>query len=70
MGKDVVIEGVVNKAAWSSSGKVMSILFKGVDRNQFSAVAFDKIKDKLDAAFMGGCGRRTLPARRYEFAAR
>lgn len=51
--KDVVVEGVVSTAAWSSSGKVMNLHFEGTDETRFSAVVFEKNKDRIDKAFGG-----------------
>jgi len=53
MNKEAVIEGVVESAAWSSSGKVMQIRFKNSKETRFSAAVFDKHKSDFDAAFSG-----------------
>ena len=53
MNKEVVVEGIVESAAWSSSGKVMSIRFKNNKETRFSAVIFDKHKSDFDTAFSG-----------------
>ena len=57
LGKEVVVEGVVDRAAWSNSGKVMTIDFKDVDKSKFGAVAFVKLKERLDKAFMGDAAK-------------
>lgn len=56
-GREVLAEGVVDKASWSGTGKVLTIEFKGVDRRKFSAVAFEKLKERLDKAFMGDAAK-------------
>ena len=53
MNKEVVVEGVVESSAWSSSGKVLSIRFKNSKETNFSAVVFDKHKADFDSAFSG-----------------
>jgi len=53
MNKEVVVEGIVESAAWSSSGKVMSMRFKNNKETRFSAVIFDKHKSDFDSAFSG-----------------
>jgi hypothetical protein len=53
MGKDAVVEGVVESAAWSSSGKVMQIRFANSKETKFSAAVFEKRKADFDAAFSG-----------------
>ena len=57
LGREVIVEGVVDRAAWSASGKVMVIDFKGVDNSTFGAVAFEKLKDRLDKSFMGDAAK-------------
>src|SRR4051795_8963751 len=53
MGKDVVIDGVVDSAAWSSSGKVMLIQFKKAAETKVAAAVFEKQKANFDKAFSG-----------------
>src|SRR3954466_15936645 len=48
MGQDVILEGVVSKAEWSSSGKVMQINFNGAEQTKVIAVVFEKNKDKFN----------------------
>lgn len=50
-GKDVILEGTIDKAAWSSSGKVMKATFKGND--QLNVIVFQKKKEAFDKAFNG-----------------
>ncbi len=53
-GEFVTVEGVVEKAAWSKSGKVLNVFFKDADRDRgLQAAAFLKNKEKLDAEFGG-----------------
>ena len=61
--KDVLLEGVVSKADWSRSGAVLTLEFKGVKRDEFSAVAFEKLKERLDRAFMGDAARNFTGAK-------
>lgn len=56
-GREVLIEGVCSRASWSNTGKVFFINFKGVERGGFSVVAFEKLKPRLDAAFMGDAAK-------------
>src|SRR5262245_13314475 len=51
MNKEVIVEGVVETAAWSSSGKVMAIRFKNSKETKFSTVVFDKRKADFDSSF-------------------
>ena len=51
--KDVVIEGVIDTAAWSSSGKVFKATFKDSGDTKLQATIFSKNKDKFDQAFGG-----------------
>ena len=57
---DATVEGVIESAAWSSSGKVMVIHFKGTE---FSGAAFSRIKDKLDKAFSGDVAKTLTGAK-------
>lgn len=52
-GKPVIVEGVVQRAAWSKSGKVMTVQFAGAGAGGFQAAVFAKHKAELDAAFGG-----------------
>lgn len=61
--QEVLLEGVCSKAEWSRTGSVMTIEFKGVDRNQFSAVSFQKLKERLDRAFMGDAAKNFTGAK-------
>jgi DNA/RNA endonuclease YhcR with UshA esterase domain len=51
--KDVTIEGVIDQAAWSSSGKVMKATFKDGGETKLAAIIFSSNKDKFDKAFGG-----------------
>jgi hypothetical protein len=51
IGSRVTLEGTIEKAAWSSSGKVLKATFKGNDK--LTLVAFQSKKDDLDKAFNG-----------------
>jgi hypothetical protein len=51
VGRHVILEGTIEKAAWSSSGKVMKATFKG--NPKLSVIAFQSKKDDLDKAFNG-----------------
>jgi DNA/RNA endonuclease YhcR with UshA esterase domain len=53
MNKEVVVEGVVETAAWSSSGKVMQIRFKDTQESKFLAVVFERKKADFDSAYSG-----------------
>ena len=57
MGTEVLVEGVCSNSSWSKTGSVMFVNFKGVERGGFSAVAFAKLKDRLDKAFMGDAAK-------------
>jgi hypothetical protein len=53
-GETVTVEGVVESARWSSSGKVLNVVFKDTEKDKgLLCAAFDKNKEKLDAAFGG-----------------
>src|SRR5207342_537764 len=45
---EVTVEGVISSAEWSRTGAVMNINFKDSD---LLAVAFKRIKEKLDKSF-------------------
>ena len=51
--KDVVIEGVIETAAWSSSGKVMNAKFKDSGESKLQVIVFVKNREKFDNAFSG-----------------
>lgn len=53
IGQDVLVEGTVDRAEWSRSGKVINIEFKGASADGFIAVAFDRIRKQLDESFNG-----------------
>ena len=63
MGKDVIVEGVVDAAAWSKTGKVLSLEFKGASETRFQAVAFEKRKEDLNKAFSGDFAKNIAGAR-------
>ncbi len=50
-GKPVVVQGKVESAEWSSTGKVMNIRFANAPG--FMAAAFERNRKKLDEAFSG-----------------
>lgn len=52
MGEQVTIEGVIDKAEWSRTGKVMNVSFKDVPQGLL-LVVFEKNKDKFNDAFNG-----------------
>ena len=56
MDKDAIVEGVVERAEWSRSGKVMNIEFKGAE-NGLLAVVFERNRQQLDQAFAGDLGK-------------
>ncbi|MEM8872852.1 MAG: hypothetical protein AAGD32_01220 [Planctomycetota bacterium] len=49
----VTVEGMVEHAAWSRSGKVMNIRFKDVGEKGFMAALFERQREKFDEAFDG-----------------
>ena len=51
--KDVVIEGVIDKAVWSGTGKVMKATFKDGAETKLSAIIFVKNREAFDKAFSG-----------------
>jgi DNA/RNA endonuclease YhcR with UshA esterase domain len=61
MGKDVLLEGTIESAAWSSSGKVMKATFK--DSSKVSIVLFEKKKTDFDNAFAGDVVKALVGAR-------
>ena len=53
-GETITVEGVVESARWSSTGKVLNVVFKDTEKDKgLLCAAFDKNKEKLDAAFGG-----------------
>jgi hypothetical protein len=56
-GGDVVVRGTVKLAEWSRSGKVMNIEFEDTGDKGFLAVAFERNRAKLDAAFSGDAAK-------------
>ena len=52
MDREALVEGVVERAEWSRSGKVMNIEFKGAE-NGLLAVVFERKRQQLDEAFAG-----------------
>ena len=54
--KPVILDGTVESAQWSSSGKVMTIRFKGAGKT-VQAAAFERQKKKLDESFMGDAAK-------------
>lgn len=57
---ETTVEGVIESAAWSSSGKVMNGKFKDSD---LRVAAFSRIKDKLDQAFSGDVAKTLTGAK-------
>ena len=49
----VIITGVCTQAVWSDSGKVMNIKFAGSEQSGFNAVVFDRVRKRLEEAFLG-----------------
>ena len=62
MGQDAIVDGVVERAEWSRSGKVMNIEFKGAE-DGLLAVAFDRKRQQLDEAFAGDVSKALTGAR-------
>ena len=60
MNQEATVEGVIDSAAWSSSGKVMVIKFKDTE---FSGAAFSRIKEQLDKAFSGDVAKTLTGAK-------
>jgi DNA/RNA endonuclease YhcR with UshA esterase domain len=57
---ETTVEGVIESAEWSSSGKVMNAKFKDSD---LRAAAFSRIKEKLDKAFSGDVAKTLTGAK-------
>jgi DNA/RNA endonuclease YhcR with UshA esterase domain len=66
--QDVTVEGTVQKASWSRSGRVMNVVFKGAD-DGFRVVVFQKDRAKMDEAF-GGDAARALTGKNVEVRGR
>jgi DNA/RNA endonuclease YhcR with UshA esterase domain len=49
-GKDVVVEGVVERAAWSNTGKVLRASF---GKDALAVIVFDRDRKAIDEAFGG-----------------
>jgi DNA/RNA endonuclease YhcR with UshA esterase domain len=62
MNRDAIVEGVVERAEWSRSGKVMNIEFKDAG-NGLLAVVFDRKRQQLDQAFAGDLGKALTGAK-------
>jgi hypothetical protein len=61
--KDVVIEGKIDNASWSSSGKVMKATFEGGADSKLSVIIFSTNKDKFDKAFSGDVSKTLTGAK-------
>ena len=59
MGEEVIIEGTIQLAEWSRSGKVMNIEFNDASESRLLAVIFERHRADLDPAF-GGDVAKTL----------
>jgi len=63
-GETVTVEGVIAKAEWSKSGKVFNVEFKDIEADKGLMVsAFQKNKEKLDAAFDGDAAAKLTGAK-------
>jgi hypothetical protein len=63
MDKAVVIEGTIDTAAWSSSGKVMKATFKDAADSKLSAIIFVANREKFDTAFSGDIAKALTGAK-------
>jgi DNA/RNA endonuclease YhcR with UshA esterase domain len=61
--KEVIVEGTIDKADWSSSGKVLKATFKDDGGSKFSLVVFVKNREKFDQAFAGDVGKSLTGAK-------
>lgn len=52
-GKRVYVMGTVSSAAWSRTGKVMNIEFKGAEKRGLLAVVFENRRQRFDDAWAG-----------------
>src|SRR6202034_4189294 len=50
---DVIVEGTISDAKWSTSGRVFLIKFKEADSSEFQGAIFSKNKDVMEKAFNG-----------------
>ena len=62
MNTDAIVEGVVERAGWSRSGKVMNIEFKGAESGLL-AVVFERKRQQLDEAFAGDLAKALTGAK-------
>ena len=53
VGERVTVTGVVSRAAWSRSGKVMNVEFERADADAFGLALFERDRGRFDAAFNG-----------------
>ena len=53
MDSDVIVEGTVESADWSRSGKVMNIDFKDAAEPKLLVVVFERNRQRFDEAFGG-----------------
>jgi hypothetical protein len=53
VGKDIVVQGMVSDAQWSSTGRVFIIKFAEGDATQFQGAMFAKLRDDTEKAFNG-----------------
>jgi len=53
MGKDVVVEGTVSDAQWSTSGKVFLVKFKEGEATRFQGAVFSKFREAMEKSFHG-----------------
>jgi DNA/RNA endonuclease YhcR with UshA esterase domain len=63
MDKDVAIEGKIDKAEWSKSGKIMIATFDGGAETKLQAVVFVKDREKFDNAFSGDVSKALAGAK-------
>ena len=61
--KETSVEGVVDKAEWSGTGKVMRITFKDAAESKFQSVIFVKNREKFDKAFDGDVAKALTGAK-------
>ena len=60
--KDAIVEGVVERAEWSRSGKVMNVEFKGA-ANGLLAVVFERHRARLDEQYAGDLAKALAGAK-------
>lgn len=63
MGEEVVVVGEVSSAAWSASGKVMNVEFKGAEESRLLAVVFERNRQRMDEAFNGDVAKALTGAK-------